>query len=338
VPKVQPQNYKNLVVRGATRATQYRESNFEPLEYAALQWQGASSESRCRVIHRNPWGDGDPDFASQTMRDYLGYSELAVAPHGETYINRVIPWEHPNFPNHLFAKQLPSMVGDVCQDTDGGGMGRFDEMVTTVQLGTFPFEVLTNDELTAVAAANGAPAPQYPDEATLRRYVSFRYSVAIRYEMVPSTSPLVWSVDGLPVSTRRAVLFVEGDLRIKWWMVPLEGVPKTAIAAALGKAGRFPAVLSAGSMLYQYCADRAVDHLVMETPTIGEAYRMTNGQLAVDVEYHFKQFPAGANAAYRWDVPPGGGVAPGFQLQALAGGGLVYPHGNFLDLFRPSTG
>lgn len=330
MPDVRPATYRNLTVRGGARETRYRESNVIPLSYGF-----ASKVSKCQVTHYVPWED-DEGFAVDTATDYLGRS-TQVSDGTNKYISRFIPWEHPGARDYLFAEHI-EMVGDVCKGQDDAGMGKFDEAITTVYLSTLPYEIMTDAQLLTACVALGGT---YPDESTLRRYVSFRFQIAARYEAVPGgADSLRWfnnpvggaGVAGTPVSTRRAQLFTEGDLRIKWWQIPIESVPRTAIANTIGKSLVIDPATTANSLVHNYIKQdpAAARQLVCMQPTIGETYHMANGRRAVDIEYHFKYYPKGANAALHW--PSGQYLIVSY---ANPGGGFPFPPGDIEPLFRP---
>jgi len=317
---VKPVVYDNLRVRGEPRWTQVREGVPGSPEYAF-----STDSGRCARHYYVNWHTNDPGFVWQVAKDFLGYSEVKVDGYGNKYISRVIPHDHPHFPNYFYADSISRISGDIPIGRDSGKVAVYDEAHVTVSYSAPMHKVLTDAELMTAAGSS------WPDESSLRRYVVFQTRPSGYYQTLPFANALYWVSDTgpyEPVTNKVVTLLPEGDLAVMWHQIPWTAVPWTAIYDLMGKCNEGTFGYS-GSMIGVIGAQK----LVCLAPEINPI-RLVNGEYGANIVYRFKHFPNGANHFYYFRR----GTAGSWRQTSYTGqanGDKLYPPGDFRRLFRP---
>jgi hypothetical protein len=171
----------------------------------------------------------------QTFADkLLGYPSVKTATDNTTkYISRVIPDAHPDFLNAsgqpwLFATRVTRIEGIGFRGKNANVVPVYDTARLTVLYESLTYEVLSDQDLQSQGNTN------FPDEATLRRYVT-KYPKAYTEFVTLRPGTLQW-VDTTPAPMNVGFPFIVGAMMIDyvWHLVPKQNAPIAAIKAALG--------------------------------------------------------------------------------------------------------
>jgi hypothetical protein len=321
-------NYNQMVVRNVPRFTWLAEKMpGSPIySFSATEAKGSSK-------FYVAWDD-EHNNLSQARLDFLGYSEGVSIDEavenfgGKRFVRRIIPYEHPNEPDYLFADAIQKIEGDVpigSPSKDSSDVAMYDEALFDIQYSSRPFQVLTDKELQDRIRLLPGGGGLYPDESSLLRYVSIQTQGAGKTERIPpNAASLKWvgnppdpPAARRPMNNSCVVNLVEGQVQITWYQIPVEMVPWRSIFVCLGctnedALGPFPAKT-----------------LVLQVPKIGVPYRMATGEFAVDVLYNFLWKPFGANAFLRWDAISDDGLTSGPQYQLATRDGTADGKGLF---------
>lgn len=311
------------MVRGLQRDTRFRER--VPL---SPRFSVDKKVRRSTSEYYMPWGlVGHDSEINVAVKDFLGYSTpLKNAANQVIGISRYIPYPHPSFDRVLYADTVQNMEGDVAQGIDVNDVAVYDEAKVAVTFTSYPYQILTDDEMLAAG---------YTSEASLQRYVTITTKTAGRYENVPTASGMKWFGTNVLFANKSAVILGEGDVSIIWHQVPIEAIPWDAINScmgcvdevAVGDAGvyKFAASSYMGPIL-QLAAGRDKAKFLCLVPEFSEPYLMSNDGMAVDIKYNFKFYPFGANSFFRWDTGQ-------FERPVTAGGVPFFPLARFNPLF-----
>jgi hypothetical protein len=299
------------------RTTQVRERTAQGV--ASPAFSAGLKEGRGRSEYYMPWDKNNANIP-QALKDFVGYSETAYdlnnKPKG---ILRHIPYPNPTKPNYLYCDYV-NIEPDVPLGADVNGVARYDEAKISATFSTRDYVIL-NDSIFA--------------EETLKQYVKITVDPVGRYERLPSEGAgLKWWIDQRPVSNARTMTFIEGEVTVYWYQVPVEAIPWSAIsqcvgccdapidpAAAvpsydflsssyLGPILQIPLNPPTAAFLFNTAVPfaRFAPSFVCLTPKISDPYPMVSGNAsggssyASDIAFKFKFFPFGANSFFRWEV------------------------------------
>jgi hypothetical protein len=162
----------------------------------------------------------------------LGYPSIKNM--GSTlYVSRLTPDFHPEYLNSsnlpwLYATRVTEIRGIGFRGKDDDNTPVYQKARLTVVYESLTYEVLDDNELTMASGGS------FPDEASLRRYVT-KYPKAYTEFVTLRPGTLQW-VDTTPKPMNVGFPFIVGSMMIDyvWHLVPKEHAPIAAIKTALG--------------------------------------------------------------------------------------------------------
>lgn len=350
-------------------STGYREERQDsPQE--TLEQGGSGCE---RTLYVN-WRTRD-----QASRDFLGKTTLVDGEDGFYYPSREVPNYHPEYYMSPFYNnpdvQIPFLWADSLRhigkfadsknpksdfiDSDGGAPGAFLESCMKVRYTSYPYFILTDDQMSTLGLLMGSGGKTY-DESSLIRYVYGKLVSSPKYQTLPTTDTLAWGLDNSPMTTTLAQLMPEGELLLKWFNIPIRLYDRELVESNIGRTNDD---VFGNDLSVQGTFPRGT--LVFCPPDIEPITRAT-GEVYLNVSYRFKYYPKGANRFFRYNAPLSGNTVngeiqggPGFywatrrydfsgtnpknakavpesQLDAVPinVNVLMFPFGDFRNLFR----
>lgn len=266
------------------------------------------AESRATMRVWWPWEDTSDQTASTAL---LGYAEVRTDWPGQVgvkYIHRVLPYQHPDWPDGFYIADRLKIEGDLPEGISAEETALFDEAKAEIEFasgmnGWFPIEDAD------VVSADEAHGRGVPEDYYCIRAMGFVEKATVKYQTIPENAGLVWTSDGKPATVKAFVPLFDADITLDWFPVPLDGFNEAEFIKIVGTTNVLPwpwippaaAIAARGGTIFK---QRDAETLVMGTPE-KKLIRMGNGLMAWHVTLRLKFYPNGANRFFRYNHPAG---------------------------------